>query len=92
MRAIALGLAFLCIAACSQAGPNLYRSSNQPKIIGKGLSVTVTNVTTEAEALPFAMQYCKAHGKVARLNHMVVLTYHHVASNSAEFDCVEEGT
>ena len=54
--------------------------------------MTVTNVTTEAEALPFAVEYCKANGKVARLNRMVVLTYHHMASNSAEFDCVTEGT
>jgi len=58
--------------------------------MGTGLSVTVTNVATEAEALPFAEQYCKARGKVARLNRMVVLTYHHVSSNIALFDCVTE--
>ena len=51
----------------------------------------VTNVATEEEALPFAQQYCKARGKVARLNHMVALTYRHVSSNSAVFDCVTEG-
>jgi hypothetical protein len=90
MRAITLGLAFLCIAACSQGQENLYRSSNQPKTIGSGLSVTVTNVATEAEALPFAEQYCKARAKVARLNRMVVLSYHHLSSNSAVFDCVTE--
>ena len=90
MRAIALGLAFLCIAACSQGEANLYRSSNQQETIGHGLSVTVTNVTTEEEAQPFAERYCKALGKMARLNRMVVLTYHHLASNSAEFDCVTE--
>ena len=52
--------------------------------------MTVTNVATEAEALPFAEHYCEARGKVAHLNHMVVLTYHHVSSNSAVFDCVTE--
>jgi hypothetical protein len=88
MRAIRLGLALLCcLTACSQAEGNVYRSSNQPRTIGNGLSVTVTNVTSEAEAVPIADQYCKAQGKAALFNKMVMLTYHHVSSNSASFDC-----
>ncbi|HEY1860543.1 MAG TPA: hypothetical protein VGG61_09330 [Gemmataceae bacterium] len=50
--------------------------------------MTVTNVTSEAEAVPIADQYCKAQGKAALFNKMVMLTYHHVSSNSASFDCV----
>jgi hypothetical protein len=46
------------------------------------------NVTSEAEAVPIADQYCKAQGKAALFNKMVMLTYHHVSSNSASFDCV----
>jgi hypothetical protein len=89
MRAIHIGLAFLCcLNACSQGEGNLFRSSNQQRTIGDALSVTVTNVVNEAEAQPFAEQYCKARGKRARFNHMVQLSYRHVASNSASFDCV----
>lgn len=89
MRAIRLGLALLCcLTACSEGKGNVYRSSNQARTIGDRLSVTVTNVTSEAEAVPFADQYCKALGKAALFNKMVMLTYHHVSSNSASFDCV----
>ena len=90
MRAIALGLACLCIAACSQGEDNVYRSSNQPRTIASGMSVTIANLTSETEALPFAAQYCQARGRAARLNHMVLLTFHHVSSSSALFDCVTE--
>jgi hypothetical protein len=93
MRAIRLGLTLLCcLTACSQGQGNVYRSSNQPRTIGDGLSVTVTNMTSEGQAVPFAEQYCKARGKVAQFNRMVMLTYHHVASNSATFDCVTPGS
>jgi hypothetical protein len=54
--------------------------------------VTITNVTSEAEALPFAEQYCKARGKTAQFSRLVMVTYHHVASNSASFDCVIPAT
>ena len=89
MRAIQLGLALLCcLNACSQGEGNVYRSSNQQRTIANGSSVTITNVTSEAEALPFAEQYCKAHSGAAHFNRMVMLTYHHISSNSASFDCV----
>jgi len=89
MHAIRLGLALLCcLTACSQGEENMYRSSNQPRTIGDGPSVAITNVASESEALPFAEQYCKSRGKAAHFNRMVVLTYRHVSSNSASFDCV----
>jgi hypothetical protein len=85
---VRLGLALLCLGACSHGAENVYRSSNQQRLIGDATTVTVTNVTSEAQAQPFAEQHCHAYGKVARLNRMLVLSYHHVSSNSAAFDCV----
>jgi len=81
----------LCLGACSPGDENVYRSSNQQRLIGDATSVTVTNVASEAEAQPFAEKYCHAHGKVEHLNRMLMLSYHHVSSNSAVFDCVTEG-
>ena len=57
-------------------------------MIGSGLSVTVTNVASEDDALPLAEQYCKARGKAVRFRGLVKQAYYHVASNSAFFDCV----
>ena len=70
------------------AEPNVYRSSNQLRTIGQRLSVRITNVATEVEALPLAIEYCKARGGMAHFNRMEMVSYHHVASNGALFDCV----
>jgi hypothetical protein len=83
-----LAMIVLWTGACTPLDPNVYRSSNQQKTIEHGASVTVTNVASETEAQPFAAQYCSARGKAAKLNRMERLSYHHVASTSALFDCI----
>ena len=83
-----IGLMAFWLGACAQSEVNLYRSSNQERVIGHALSVTITNVATEAEALPFAEQYCNARGRIAHFVRMEMLSYHNVASKAASFDCV----
>ena len=85
MRVFRLAL-LCCLTACSEGEANLYRSSNQPRVIGDGMAVTVTNVASETEALPFADQYCTSRGRVAKFNRM--LSYHRISSSSATFDCI----
>jgi hypothetical protein len=91
MRSIAslmIGLAVVCLGACTPEEKNVFRSSNQQRTIGHGLSVRITNVASEPEAQPFAEEYCNARGGLARFDRMEIVSYHHVASNSALFDCV----
>jgi hypothetical protein len=76
------------LAACTPGEKNVFRSSNQQRVIGQGLSVRITNVANETEALPFADEYCKARGGMAHFNRMEIVSYHNVASKSALFDCV----
>ena len=85
---MAVGLATLCFGACTPGEPNVYRISNQERTIGRGQSVTITNVANEAEALPFAEHYCNARNGVARFDRMERLSYHHTATNRALFDCI----
>ena len=85
---IAVGLVTLCFGACAPGEPNVYRSSNQERTIGRGQSVTITNVANELEAQPFAEQYCKVRNGVARFDRMEMLSHHRTATNSALFDCI----
>jgi hypothetical protein len=73
--------------ACTQEHANLFRSSNAPRIYDDGQSVDVTNVEGEAEAQPFAKQYCDDLGKKAAFQRFELLSYHHVAIASASFKC-----
>jgi hypothetical protein len=91
MRSIAplmIGLTAVWFGACTPAEKNVFHSSNQERTIGHGLSVRITNVASEPEALPFAEQYCNALGKTAHFDRMENVSYHSVASRSALYDCV----
>ena len=83
-----IGLTAAWLAACAAGEKNVYRTSNQERTIGEGLSVRITNVATEADALPFADEYCKARHGMARFNRMEIVSRRNMASNSALFDCV----
>ena len=83
-----IGLTAVCLGACTPAEGNVFRSSNQQRTIGQGLSVRITNVATEMEAQPFAEEDCNARGRFAQFHRMEIVSYHHEASNSALFDCV----
>ena len=82
-----MGLMAFWLSACSQGGPNLYRSSNEQRIYEEGRSANITNVESEAEARPFAEQYCGSQNKMAHFHKMELLTYHHIATMSAAFYC-----
>ena len=83
-----IGLAAFWLGACSPGEKNVYRSSNQQRTVGHGQSVRITNVANEAEAQPFANQYCSALGRMAHFDRMEIVSYRNIASQSALFDCV----
>jgi hypothetical protein len=82
-----MGLVTFWLSACSPGQPDLYRSSNEQRIYDDGRSVNITNVESEAEARPFAEQYCGGQNKMAHFQRMELLTYHHIATMSAAFNC-----
>ena len=91
MRAVVslmIGLTAFWLGACTPGEKNVYRSSNQQRTVGHGQSVRITNVANEAEAQPFADQYCNALGRMARFDRMEIVSYRNIASQSALFDCV----
>ena len=88
LASLMIGLTAVCLGACTPVEKNVFRSSNQQRTIGHGLSVRITNVASESEALPFAEEYCNALGKTAHLDRMENVSYHSVASKSALYDCV----
>jgi hypothetical protein len=77
-----IGLTALWLGACVPGEKNVFRSSNQQQTIGDGLSVRITNVVNETEAQPFADEYCRARGRIARFDRMEMLSYHNVASRA----------
>ncbi len=88
--ALLIGLVTLCLSACSQGPPNLYRSSHEQKIYPEGRSVDVTNVESEAEARPFAEQYCSGRDETAHFERMEMLSYHRIATMGASFSCASQ--
>jgi len=82
-----MGLMAFWLSACSTGQPDLYRSSNEQRIYEDGRSVNITNVESEAEARPFAEQYCGSQNKTAHFQQMELLSYHHIGTMSAVFDC-----
>ena len=82
-----IGLTAVSLAGCAPEEASVFHSSNQQRTIGHGLSVRITNVASEAEARPFADEYCRARGRTAHFDRMEMVSYHHVASRSALFDC-----
>ena len=85
--AFLIGLMAISLSACSQGQANLFLSSNEQRIYEDGRSVNITNVESEAEARPFAQQYCNGRGKTARFKRMELRSYHHLATMSASFSC-----
>ena len=85
-----VGLTAFCLGACTSGAANLYRSSNQPRTIEHGQSVTVMNVANETEALPFAEQYCSGRDETAHFERMEMLSYHRIATMGASFSCASQ--
>jgi hypothetical protein len=84
---LAIGTA---LAACSQVPDSPYHGSNQPRVVPDGMSVTIVNVRSEAEAQPWADDYCAKRGKVAHFLQMEKYRrQYHQPADSASFGCVE---
>ena len=88
LASLMIGLTAVGLGACTPAEKNVFRSSNQERTIGHGLSVRITNVASAPEALPFAEDYCNALGRTAHFDRMENVSYHSVTSKSARYDCV----
>ena len=80
--------ALLSLGACSASGDNPYRASNQQRVVGEGMSVSVVNARNEEDAKPFADQYCDRLGRAATFKQMMQYRYHRTTTDSALFDCV----
>ena len=77
------------LVACSQVPDSPYAGSNQPRVVPDGLSVTVLNVRSEAEAQPWADAYCAKRGRAAHFLQMQMYRrQYHQPTDSASFDCV----
>src|SRR5690242_6171270 len=48
----------LRVGACSQTGSSAYPGANQPRVVPDGQSLTVVNVDSVTDALPWATEYC----------------------------------
>jgi hypothetical protein len=80
--------ASLPLWACSPIDTNPYRGSNQQRVVGDGMSVSVTHVKSEEDARPFAESYCHKYGREAHFIHMIQYHTRRSVSDSASFDCV----
>lgn len=69
----------LTLAGCA-SDANLYHSPVGQRVVGNEVSVTVSNVWNEMDALPLADGHCGQFGKAARFSHM--------EGRRAEYDCV----
>jgi hypothetical protein len=84
--------ALLSLGACSESGDNPYHASNQQRIVGEGMSVSIVNARNEEDARPFADQYCNRLGRAAEFKQMTRYRYSRTTTNSASFDCVPRPT
>ncbi|HKY80713.1 MAG TPA: hypothetical protein VJM09_04490 [Sphingobium sp.] len=76
----ALAFAALLVAGCATGPNNIYGGLNGQQVRGNEVSVIVTNVWNEADALPLADRHCKQYGKAARLSRF--------GGYKASFDCI----
>jgi hypothetical protein len=82
--------AIVGLVACSEVPASPYAGPNQPRVVPDGLSVTVVNVRSEAEAQPWAEAYCARRGRMAHFVHMQMYRrQYHQPTDSAAFDCVQ---
>lgn len=73
-------LAVLLVSACATGPNNIYGGAFGQKVTGNEVSVTVSNVWNQADALPLADRHCRQFAKAAR--------FHSMEGNAASFDCI----
>jgi hypothetical protein len=79
----------LLVGACSQTDPVAYTGANQPRVVPDGQSLTVVNVDSVTDALPWATQYCGKLGKVPDAPQTMLYHQHRRTWNSVTFHCTE---
>ena len=79
----------LLASACSQTESTAYPGANQPRVVPDGQSLTVVNVDSVTDALPWATEYCAKLGKVPGTPQAMPFHSHHRTWNSVTFQCSE---
>jgi hypothetical protein len=89
--AVLVAIVGLLVGACSQTDVSAYPGANQPRVVPDGQSLTVVNVDSISEALPWATGYCAKLGKVPGAPQTVLFHehMHHRTWNSVTFQCSE---
>lgn len=70
----------ISLAACAATADNIYGGAFGQNVTGNAVSVSVTNVWNQADAMPLADRHCGQYGKAARFSGM--------SGNTASFDCI----
>jgi hypothetical protein len=73
-------IAALLLSGCATSEKNIYGGAFGQGVTGNAVSVIVSNVWNEMDALPLADKHCLQYGKAARLNRF--------QDNKASFDCI----
>ena len=87
--AVLVAIVGLLVGACSQTDPGAYPGANQPRVVPDGQSLTVVNVDSVSDALPWATEYCGKLGKVPGTPQTMLFHAHHRTWNSVTFHCSE---
>lgn len=87
--AVLVAIAGVLLGACSQADASAYPGANQPRVVPDGHSLTVVNVDSVADAMPWATDYCGKLGKVPGTPQTMLFHSHHRNWNSVTFQCTE---
>lgn len=80
--------ALIALSSCSHDIASDTPDSSYHGVIGRGLTVTVTNTTNQDDAAPFAYKYCSQFGREARFKNMTQVRRKRVTSSAAQFECV----
>ena len=78
----------VALVACAPGGTNMYRASNQQRVVPDGLNVIIVNARDEEDGFPFAEDYCEKRGRAAQ--YAGYMQYHtsRKISDSISFRCV----
>jgi hypothetical protein len=87
--AVLVAIVGLLVGACSQTESAAYPSANQPRVVPDGQSLTVVNVDSVSDALPWATEYCSKLGKVPGTPEATLYRQRRKTWNSVTFHCSE---
>ena len=58
----------IALAACAPSDANIYGGLRGQRVVGNEISVSVTNMWNQTDALPLADQHCRGYGRAARFS------------------------